>query len=491
MVEPHGYSLRDAIADLQQADLFDTCHLHLDGRWRSDRSAGSPWPDLDFQNARLDSRTITAGELYVGLPGENTDGRHYVGPALRAGATIALTRSWDADGADPLLSGDPRHDAVVLLSPDPAAALCVLARCWRDRMSVRIAAVTGTNGKTTTKDFLAVLCGAAAPTHATVGNFNNDLGLPLTLLGLRRDHDLAVVELGASGAGDIDRLAALASPQVGVITNASEAHLAGFGSLAEIVRTKGELLDHLPVEGAAVLNADSPGYDEWRDRAPCPVISFGVEAGDHRWHWCTADGGGQLTLDEREIPIPLPGRHNGANMVAAVLTAEFLVGHTLDVADAMSHYTGSPQRGRCLQVQGLILLDDTYNANPASMLTAAGATVDLPGTGRVIAVLGAMAELGPRSVDLHVDTGCRLREAGVDILLAVGPDAAALATGFASVGGTSLTCDDPIAAATELVALVDLGDRILFKGSRSSAIERVLDAFLARMDPDLSQLERQ
>ncbi len=490
MADSRGYTMHEAIADLQKVDLFDTCHLHLDGRWRSARDVSPPWPDLVFQDAGIDSRTISAGELYVGLPGENTDGRHYVGSALRAGATIALTRSWEEGGADPLLSGDPGHDAAVLLSPDPAAALSVLARCWRKRMPVRIAAITGTNGKTTTKDFLAALCGAAAPTHATAGNFNNDLGLPLTLLGLRRDHDLAVVEMGASGAGDIDRLATLASPQAGVITNASEAHLAGFGSLAEIVRTKGELLDHLPANGAAILNADSPGYDEWRDRTPCPVISFGVEAGDHRWHWQAADGGGRLTLDGREIPVPLPGRYNGANMAAALLTAEFLIGRTLDVADAMSHYAGSPQRSRCLHVQGLILLDDTYNANPASMLTAAGATADLPGTGRVIAVLGAMAELGPRSEDLHTDTGYRLREAGVDILLAVGPGAAALATGFVSAGGTSLTCDDAIAAATDLADLVNPGDRILFKGSRSSAVERVLDAFRARMDPDLSQFER-
>jgi UDP-N-acetylmuramoyl-tripeptide--D-alanyl-D-alanine ligase len=490
MAEPRGYSLRDAIADLQQVDLFDTCHLNLDGRWRSARDAGPPWPDLAFQDARLDSRTITGGELYVGLPGENTDGRHYVGPALRAGATIALTRSWREGGADPLLSGDPRHDAAVLLSHDPAAALSVLARCWRDRMPARIAAVTGTNGKTTTKDLLAALCGAAAPTHATAGNFNNDLGLPLTLLGLRPDHDLAIVEMGASGAGDIDRLAALASPQVGVITNASEAHLAGFGSLAEIVRTKGELLDHLPADGAAVLNADSPGFAEWRDRASCPVISFGTDGGDHRWSWRAADRGGVLIIDGREIPAPLPGRHNGANLAAALLAAEFMVGRTLDAAAAMSHYSGSPHRSRCLRVKGLILFDDTYNANPASMLTAARATVDLPGTGRVIAVLGAMAELGPRSDALHDETGRDLRAAGVDRLLAVGPTAAALAAGFAAAGGEASVCDGHIDAATELAALANEGDRILFKGSRSAAMERVLDAFLARVDPDLSQLER-
>ncbi len=490
MAEIRGYTLQSAMTHLRDMGRLDGFHIHQGGRWQTGRLDESTWPKLGFQGAGLDSRTIREGELYVGLLGEHVDGRNYVGSALRAGAAVALTRPWDGDGADPVLSGDPGHDAVVILCLDPEAALQELARSWRRVTSVRLAAVTGTNGKTTTKDFLATLCAAVAPTHATVGNFNNDLGLPLTLLGLRRDHDLAVVELGASYAGDIDRLAALASPQVGVITNASEAHLAGFGSLAEIVRTKGELLDHLPTDGAAILNADSPGYDEWCERAPCQVISFGAEAGDHRWQWRAEDGSGQLVMDGREIPVPLPGRYNGANLAAAMLAAEYLVGRELDAADAMSHYLGSPHRSRRLVVNGLTVLDDTYNANPASMISAAHATRDLPGTGRVIAVLGAMAELGPRSDDLHVDTGRGLHEAGIDLLLAVGPAAAGLAQGFSAVGGEALTCADQIAAATELASLVTDGDRILFKGSRSSAMELALDAFMSRMDPDLSQLER-
>ena len=488
MAESNGYLLRDALADLDGAGLLGACHLHLDGRWRT--GDGFATPALAFAGARLDSRAVGTGELFVGLAGERADGRDYVGPALRAGATVALTRVWANGGADPLLSSDPGHDAAILLSADPEAALTHLARCWRARSTVALAAVTGTNGKTTTKDLLAALCGAAAPTCATAGNHNNDLGLPLTLLGLRHDHDLAVVEMGASGAGDIDRLADLASPLVGVITNASEAHLSGFGSLAEIVRTKGELLDHLPDDGAAVLNADSPGYDEWRERAACPVISWGRKAGDHRWSWRADGAAGRLTLDGRELPVPLPGRHNGANLTAAVLAAERLVGKTLDVATALAHYAPSPQRGRCLSKGGLTILDDTYNANPDSMRTAAAATVVLPGSGRVIAVLGAMAELGARSTELHETTGRALRETGVDLLLAVGEAAAPLAAGFAAAGGEAVRCEGHLAAARELAARVRDGDRVLFKGSRSTAMERTLDAFLARLEPDLGQLER-
>lgn len=490
MAEPGAYRLITALADLDAAGLLAGAHLFRDGRWRAALGPDDDWPGLAFHGAGLDSRALAAGELYVGLPGERADGRDYVGAALRAGATVALTRPWDVDGADPLLSGDPGHDAAVLLSPDPEAALHELARRWRARRDVRVVAVTGSNGKTTTKDLLAALCAHAAPTHATAGNLNNDLGLPLTLLGLRHDHDLAVVELGASRAGDIDRLAALAAPHAGVITNAAEAHLAGFGSLAGIVQTKGELLDHLPPDGAAVLNADSPGYDEWRERARCRVISVGHQTGEHRWDWRPDAAGGVLTLDGREHPVPLPGRHNGANLAAALLAAEFLLGRDLDAAAALSHYTGSPQRSRVLEAGGLRLLDDTYNANPTSLRTAARATVELPGEGRVIAVVGRMAELGPRSEALHEETGRALHGLGVDLLLAVGDGAAGLAQGFAAAGGDARHCADPVTAAATLTDLARPGDRVLFKGSRSTGMERVLTAFLDRLDPDMGQLER-
>jgi len=430
-------------------------------------------------------------------------------PAESLAAPIAALKGLDVElklgGHD---SKDFSKADLVVLSPGVPHTMPVFEPAWARGIPVigemelasrfvrePILAVTGTNGKTTTKDLLAALCAAAAPTHATAGNYNNDLGLPLTLLGLRRDHDLAVVELGASRAGDIDRLAALASPQVGVITNASEAHLSSFGSLAEIVSTKGELLDHLPPDGAAVLNADSPGFADWRARAACRVISCGHEAGDHRWSWRATDGGGALTLDGRTHAVPLPGRHNGANLAAALLAAEALLGAErfdgeLDVADALSHYAASPHRSRVLRRGGVTVLDDTYNANPASLLTAAVAAAQLTGDGRVIAVLGAMAELGPRSDDLHEAAGRRLHEAGVDLLLAVGGAAAPLADGFAAAGGAAERCEDQRTAARVLAELVREGDRVLFKGSRSSAMEEALEAFLKRLAPDLGDLER-
>ncbi len=482
MTPDRGYDLRRAGADLAAAGLWDGAGVASDGAWTFVIDPAR-LPVADFHGAALDSRVAAAGQLFVGLAGERTDGRRHVPDALRAGVATALTRRWDGAPPDPLFAEPSPEGATVLLSRDPEAALAVLAGRWRSLCPARIAAVTGTNGKTTTKDLLAALAGAVARVHATAGNLNNDLGLPLTLLGLRRDHDVAVVEMGASRAGDIDRLAALATPQVGVITNASGAHLEGFGSLAEIVRTKGALLDHLPPDGTAVLNADSPGFDAWRERSPCPVISWGRAAGDHRWSWRAdpAGGGGVVTLDGRELAVPLPGEHNGANLVAAWLAARALTGRVPDAARALAGFVASPHRSRLIAAGGLWLLDDCYNANPASMLSAAAALADLPGGGRRLAVLGAMGELGADAAALHLDTGRRLRAAGLDALWVVGEPAAALAAGFREAGGDAVVCADAASAAAALAAAARPGDRILFKGSRSAAVERALDAFLAHL----------
>ena len=382
---------------------------------------------------------------------------------------------------------DPAHEALlglpaaagggVLLASDPVRALSHLAAAWRRSLSVRVAAVTGTNGKTTTKDLLAALLAGAGPTWATAGNYNNDLGLPLTLLGLRPEHRFAVVEMGASAVGDIARLAPPAAPDVGVITNASEAHLAEFGSLDDIVQGKGELLEALPPDGTAVLNADSPGFRRWRDRARCPVVSFGRQAGDHRYGWQTAAAAGesaQIELDGRTWPVPLPGEHNGANLVAAILAARALGVDDAVFASALAGFRGSAHRSTLLDMGGRTVLDDCYNANPRSMTAAAKLLVDLPGPGRNLAVLGRMAELGSRSGDLHRQTGRELVETGLDVVVAVGPETADLVDGFASGGGESHYFPTLEAAAEWLADHVAAGERLLVKGSRSAGMEEIL-----------------
>lgn len=490
-----GYEVHQAASDLAAADLLAGGLWARQGRWH--RLQTGPGPSAlvaadtessdsalagSFLGATLDSRQVMPGCLFVALAGKQTDGRRYVKAALEAGAVV-LTRAWSEPTADPVLSEPAPPRGLVLLSHDPVASLGLLAAKWRSRQPVQVTAVTGSNGKTTTKDLLAACLRGGGETWATTGNLNNELGLPLTLLGLRASHRFAAVEIGASAVGDIAGLAAMARPEIGVITNAAAAHLAQFGSLAGVVQGKGELVEALPSDGIAVLNADSPGFANWVSRAPCPVVSFGCEAGEHRWSWQPGPQAslGDLILDGEHWSVPLPGRHNGANLVAALLAARANGLDDVQIRAGLTGFKASPQRGHLQQLAGRWLLDDSYNANPTSMVSAAEALVALPAAGRRVAALGFMAELGPDSDALHRQTGRRLREVGIDLLLAVGPQASELAVGFAAAGGQLQTYEDQVAAAAWLVEHTAAGDALLVKGSRAAAMEKLVTALVEHL----------
>ncbi len=475
-----SYPLREAAADLRARGQLAGVLVATAGHWRS-RPADDETPLRGgFHGAALDSRRLRAGELFVAVPGERTDGRRFAADALAAGAAAVLAASGGQAAADQCWSGlaTPREGAVVLLTGDATAALLTLAEKWRARLSLRLVGVTGTNGKTTTKDLLAAILNGKAPTQATAGNLNNALGLPLTLLSLAPEHRFAVIEMGASAVGEIARLARLARPEIGLITNASPAHLQHFGSLAAIVQGKGELLDALPAEGTAVLNAESPGCDAWVSRARCHVLTHGETAGDVRWRWRPAPDPNQgvLELAGRTWAVPLPGRHNGANLAAALLAAGALGVDHAAAAAGLGAFVASPHRSRVETIGGVLVLDDCYNANPSSVVSAASALVGLAGR-RAVAVLGAMAELGTGSAELHFETGRRVAQAGVHVLVAVGPEAAPLAAGFRDAGGRAHALATREEAAAWLVRHAAAGDKVLIKGSRSSGMEAVLDEF--------------
>lgn len=262
-----GFAWREAIAVLAEAGAVQSVLLPgPDGLTAYEPSVAAQKVTGEFAGAQLDSRLLADGELFVAIKGENVHGRKFAEAWLARGGWVLTDIP---DGIDPLLGTPGIAGSGVLVCENPQTALGVLAQAWRRQMTARIVGVTGTNGKTTTKDFLAAALSGAGSTHATAGNFNNYLGLPLTLLGLREHHRFAVIEMGASAEGEINDLAALAEPEVGVITNASPAHLAEFGSLAGIIAGKGELLDHLPQTGAVVLNTESPGWENWQQRAHC------------------------------------------------------------------------------------------------------------------------------------------------------------------------------------------------------------------------------
>lgn len=482
-----GYMIAKAAADLRSEGLLAGFLLPDSGQVTAfDEGSLDRIPPQDsFLGAGLDSRSLLPGELFVALPGERCDGRDFIPRVLTQG-NWALTGLPARGTRDTLLGAPAPAGSGVLLSPDPARALARLSCLWRTSLGVKVVGITGSNGKTTTKDLLAALLGSAGPTLATRGNYNNELGLPLTLLGLRSSHRYAVVEMGASAVGDIAALAGLARPSVGIITNAAPAHLARFQSLTGVIRGKGELLQALPPEGTAILNADSPGFERWSTLAHCPVVSFGESAGDHRWTWRPDEqsAGGWLSLDAGEWQVPLPGKHNAANLAAAILAAR-----TLGLADdkmrqGLGSFQASAHRAQILKVGGRRILDDCYNANPASMGAACRMLVEMPGPGRNFAVLGAMAELGPTSEDLHLQTGKAVQATGVDVLVAVGEKARPLAAGFDATGDTSHYCPTRTEAAEWLANQTRPGDRLLIKGSRSVAMDQLIPLLVDRFSKD-------
>ncbi len=480
-----GFALRDAIGTLNEAGLLQSVlKPGPGGLAKHEPPAAAKNVTSVFAGARLDSRSLTTGELFVALPGDNVHGRDFAAAWLTVGGWVLTDVAPDTD---PLVGVPAAPDSGVLVCPDPQAALAELARFWRQRMPARVVGVTGTNGKTTTKDILAAALSGAGPTHATAGNFNNFLGLPLTLLGLRNEHRFAVIEMGASAEGEIDYLAGLAQPEIGIITNASPAHLAEFGSLAGIIAGKGELLDNLPQSGAVILNVDSPGWEQWQQRAHCRVVSLGQNSGDHRWASTAGSAGAALQLDQTTWTVPLPGQHNAVNLAVAILAARELGVTDQEIREGLTGFSGSPHRGIRLEIGGRIVLDDAYNANPGSMLAAARAVVDLTGdsvTSRSLAVFGHMAELGPEGPDIHRETGQRLAATGLDVLVAVGLEARPLSEGFDAAGGMTHYCPSIDEAAIWLASNSDPGDHILVKGSRSATMEKILP-LLARACSDI------
>ena len=467
------FTTRKAVEVLHQAGLLEGVYLSGGEKLSRPDFVGEKIQAIEgaFLGAALDNRQLSKDQLFVALSGEKVDGRHFAPVVLAAGHWV-LTRP--VPGDDDLKNVASR--AGVMLSNDPEAALAVLAAHWRGKFDLPVIGITGSNGKTTTKDLVTALVSAGGPTCATRGNFNNRLGLPLTLLELREEHSFAVVEMGASGVGHIAHLAELARPTIAVITNAGQAHLEEFGSLERIIQGKGEILDVLTSGGRAVLNTDSPGFEQWVERAPCPVVSFGQTEGDYLWSWQPEDarGGPEITLNDDTWPVPLPGIHNGANLVAAIVAARAAGLSEETIRSGLAGFRPSEHRSLVLEIAGRTILDDSYNANPVSMVAAAQAVVQLEGAGQVLAVLGHMAELGPDTDSLHRQTGEGIAAEKVTTLLAVGPQASLLAEGFTGAGGRGLQCASLAEAAAWLVENTLAGDRILIKGSRSAGMEQLI-----------------
>ena len=418
-----------------------------------------------IEGVSTDTRGLEPGSLFVALKGPRFDGHRFLAEAAEAGAAAALVEA----GHETAL---PRVEVT-----DTGRALLDMARAWRLRSAARVVAVTGSCGKTTVKDLIAAALSAQAPerVRVTPGNWNNTVGMPLTLLGLAEHHRYAAVEVGINRPGEMALLAHTAAPDVAVITNAAPAHLEGLGSLEAVAAEKGRLLAGLGPDGVAVINADSPFAEQWAAAAPGAVVRFGLEAdADIRGEWQPEGDGGRLRVatpdGEIGLALPLPGWHNAANALAALAVAQAL---RMDLERAAAGIeTVKPAPGR-LQIRsgpgGLTVLDDTYNANPGSLMAALDVLTEQQG--RHWTVLGDMGELGDEGAAWHAQAGQAARQRGVDRLIGVGRLAAHATEAF---GPGARTVADWQEAAAILVNEAASGDRVLIKGSRSMGMERLV-----------------
>lgn len=434
--------------------------------------------DTVVHGVTIDSRAVAPGDLFVALAGTRTDGHRFVGPALAAGAGGALVAAGRLDAV--------AEDAAVVVVDDPGDALLALGTWVRDTVDPQVVAVTGSNGKTTTKDLIA----AATRDRRVVanqGSFNNELGVPLTCCRLAHDSEILVSEIGMRGPGQIAELAGLLRPTVGVVTSVAPVHLELLGSLEAIADAKGELVAALDADGVAVLVADDPHVLAMADRTAARIVTVGRSA-DADWRATDVEldhaARARFTLDSphgrHEVTLPVAGTHNVGNALAA-LAAAVETGVELPAAIAgLTQATISRWRLQLEMVGDLRVLNDAYNANPTSVAAALRTLCALPTTGRRWAVLGTMAEIGDTSAAEHRATGAVVSELGVDALVTVGPVAEAIRDGADAADPSGRdrrwSVADVAEAAALLVAHAAPGDVVLVKASRSAGFEQVVSA---------------
>ncbi len=426
--------------------------------------------DVDFTRVATDTRTIQPGDLFVALKGERFNGHRFAQQALDNGAVAVMI------AADSGCSVQP-----ALLVDDTRLALGQLAAWWRTQMPARLVAITGSNGKTTVKEMLASILGAASSRAAvlsTQGNFNNDIGMPLTLLRLRPEHVYGVIEMGMNHSGEIDYLTRLARPDVALVNNAGAAHVGMLGSVENVARAKGEIFAGLGDGGTAVINADDIHAGLWHALAgKHPILDFGLEHGTVRGSYRASARGSEVTaatpIGPLQFSLRVAGEHNVRNALAATAAALALGVGASAIVNGLSEFGGVAGRLQFKSaLHGATLIDDTYNANPDSVNAALAVLAAIPG--KKIVVLGDMGELGEDAAAMHADIGRAARAANVNRLLALGEMSAAAVTTF---GAGAMHFERIEELLAELENRLDAEVTVLVKGSRFMQMERVVKSF--------------
>ena len=443
--------------------------------------------NASFQSISTDSRTITEGELFIALRGPHFDGHQFAQEALKkkaGGVVIEEDKVRDVRWNGYKLK-------VVIVVKDTLRALGDLARERRRKYQTPVVGLTGSNGKTTTKDMISGCLETSFPILKTEGNLNNLIGLPLTLLKLTERERVVVLEMGMNVPGEIRRLTEIAEPDVGLITNIEKVHLEGMGSLERIKEEKGELFRRMRKDGTILVNQDDPRVIEQASEFSGQKITFGIEhpadvmAKEIRLRGAE---GTSFTLvmegEVTEIALPLLGRHFVPNALSAIAVAS-LFGIDLEKAKkALEHFRPSPMRMETVRLKdGVMLINDTYNANPKSMELALEILSEMKGKGKAIAVLGDMLEMGDYSVEVHQRLGEKIGELSIDFLLALGEEAPVVIESAIRHGldpKKAAIVEGHLEAVSILRQKIRSGDWILVKGSRRMGMEKIVEGLMER-----------
>lgn len=435
--------------------------------------------DLQIAGVSTDSRSLAKNCLFVPIPGEIYNGHAYVAEAFSKGAAASL---WQAD------QGEAPAGYPVIIVEDSIAALQRLAKAYRNELSVRVIGITGSNGKTTTKDMTASILSTTYKVHKTEGNLNNHIGLPLTLLEMEENTEMAVLEMGMSGRGEIQLLSELAEPEAAIITNIGDAHLLQLGSREAIARAKTEILSGLKEDGFFVYNGDDPLIDQVYREMPQPHsflrYRFGTEAHNDLYpEAILLDMEGiQFHINWPDSPgfsLPLLGEHNVINALAAIAVCKYMGVQDKDIVDGIKHLKISSMRIESIKAgSGALLLNDAYNANPSSMKAAVQLVHSLKGYRKKIVVLGDMLELGDREKEFHLEIGRMLDPDEIDRVLAYGPLSYHIIMGARDAFGEERAqwFQDKSALVRELSSVLAAGDLVLFKASRGMKLEEIVHA---------------
>jgi UDP-N-acetylmuramoyl-tripeptide--D-alanyl-D-alanine ligase len=414
---------------------------------------------------QTDSRSLKPGEVFLALRGDKFDGHEFVSTAIAKGALAAIV---DFEYKNP--------EFPILQVKDTLKAYQQIGRWWRDRFHIPVIGVTGSVGKTTTKELIAAVLGIKGRVHKTYGNYNNEIGVPKTLLELGAEHDYAVIEMAMRGRGQIAELTQIAHPTIGVITNVGTAHIELLGSEEAIAQAKCELLAEMSVDSVAILNHDNPllmatAAKVWHGE----VLTYGFSGGDIQGKFIDNE---TVEVAGIQLPLPLPGRHNAANFLAALAVAKVLGidWESLKAGVVVDMPTGRSQRFTL--PNDVVILDETYNAAPEAMIAALQLLADTPGK-RKIAVLGAMKELGERSQQLHQRVGETVQKLNLDGLLVLvdGQDAEAIALSAEGIPSECFANHADLVA--RLKTFVRPGDRLLFKAAHSVGLDQVVNQLRA------------